>query len=1338
MKTENVESVLAKILEGENAEELLSSLKPAEKELFYQLLGCVREDGDASLIEQLWRVDYTKKPPSISEFLHDDYWLGSVTRPDDDNSGIFPVWKNCLEQDFDLDSRIHNLVITGSLGIGKCLAPGTEVMLYHGGYRKVEDLREGDLLMGDDSTPRRVTGLTTGTDEMFEIVPFRPKNGPTFTCNSEHILCLKDDRGRTIDISVKDYLKSRKKLCRYKLYRAPVKYKKAHVTIDPYRLGLWLGDGSTDGTHNVLLNQLRSYGLAVSRTTKKFIPLRYMINSQKVRKELLAGLIDSDGGKYCEGCYGIGLANKDLAEQIVELARSLGYMAAIKLRKVCDQHGTPFDSWTAVVSGAHDIPVKLRHKKSFGRSAQNRRSTARTGFNIIPKGRGKYYGFQLDGNHRFLLKGHYVSHNTWLMGVIFLYRVAAAVLLRNPQNFLGLSKGSSIVYAVLSVTGRVVEETAFGDVKNFMEKSPFFREECHFNPELKYSSMRIQLPNNIMLTAGSKGQHVIGRNTMGVCLDEGNWRLEANPDLKAYKLYDEVRTRIKNRFQKVAGFLPAISVLASSARDESSFTEKVIKDIERVNDEKTEKVYRYAVYEAKRHLLTLKPRWFKVAHGVKNIDPVVLGGWYTEKGMPIDVPGTRHEHAPPGCRISLVPEDYADAFKRNCKTALQSICGISTGGSHLLFQSTADIERCLELAEVDGVQNAAKVEMMPISMEDQSEIWDYLDHRKFCATRYSQIVPARHPEALRFAHLDLATATTAGVAICHLVGNKRVDGLVKSGVVYNEYRQVVEYDFILAIVAGKTKPISLEKIQRFFFWLRQECGFKFGLITADTFQSVMPLQMMQSRGFETKVLSVDRSKAPYYAWRTGFEELRIRPCRNRQMMIEAEQLLDLPEKIDHPAEGCFVPNTMVRMLNGTHQEIKNLVGLGKVWVYANDGKGNVVPAEAEARYTKTVDKLAVVELDNGKTIECTLDHRFMLRDGAYKQAQHLACGDSLMPLYTRVLETQYAAGVGRYEQVKTGGKWVSTHLLVSRTLGFGPRDGEVIHHYDLNPRNNVPGNLKRLTRSEHAKVHKHLAKMASDPEVVKRRVRTFKERYSGNVEFSRRKSALARRAHSKMSPETRALWILRASASHKGKIPSPLCRKLGAESFTKWNKSPIARKKSSERMRKLNLSGKLKTKKWLDNHRKLIAAALKKRMAREDEAAMAKVVSHGGVSSPQEAKKLFGGGLNSWKRRLSQFNHKVVKVSIIDRREKVYDLEVPGYENFGLSAGVFVHNSKDVTDACAASYFSAVSYAQEHASPSGLEPAVHPDSIGVQDDSEAPPIDLNSTPPARRPMVFEA
>ena len=514
--------------------------------------------------------------------------------------------------------------------------------------------------------------------------------------------------------------------------------------------------------------------------------------------------------------------------------------------------------------------------------------------------------FDVDSRiHNVVITGSLGIGKTFIMCLTLLYRVAIARLMRSPQSFLGLSKGSRILYVILSVTKSAVAETAFGDIQNFMANSPFFLEECRFNPDKKYSDFSVPMGNGIYITAGSKGWHIIGRNTMGVALDEGNWRLEANPDERAYKLYDEVRTRIKNRFQRISGYLPAISLLASSARDETAFTEQVITDIRRVNDENLEKVYRFAAYQAKRHSLTLSGEWFKVSYGQKNVAPFILEGLYKEDGTVIPQPEVKHEPTPAGANIVLVPTDYLESFRRNCTTALQSICGVSTGRTHRLFASTLDLEKAIVAGEAAGLVDPCQVESVPISTEDDMRIHDFTEHRKFVTRRLGNYVPLRDPDALRYAHIDLATATQAGVSICHTVGRSLVKDVYNAATqrVADEYRLIVEYDFILSIVAGKTKPISLEKIQKFFLWLRDECGFRFGLITADTYQSVMPLQMLESRGFAVKVLSLDRTKGPYYLWRDAFMEGRIRIFNHRILMREAEHLLDLEDKIDHPATG---------------------------------------------------------------------------------------------------------------------------------------------------------------------------------------------------------------------------------------------------------------------------------------------------------------------------------------------------------------------------------------------------------------------------------------------------
>ena len=82
----------------------------------------------------------------------------------------------------------NSLLLYAGLGSGKCHAKGTSIMLSSGEIKLVEDIEVGDLLMGDDSTPRTVLSLARGQDKMYEVVPVK---GDKYIVNSEHILCLK-------------------------------------------------------------------------------------------------------------------------------------------------------------------------------------------------------------------------------------------------------------------------------------------------------------------------------------------------------------------------------------------------------------------------------------------------------------------------------------------------------------------------------------------------------------------------------------------------------------------------------------------------------------------------------------------------------------------------------------------------------------------------------------------------------------------------------------------------------------------------------------------------------------------------------------------------------------------------------------------------------------------------------------------------------------------------------------------------------------------------------------------------------------------------------------------
>ena len=105
-----------------------------------------------------------------------------------------------------IDTPYNGILIYHGTGIGKCLAYDTPVIMFDGEKRKVQDIKLGELLMGDDNSPRKILSLARGRDNMYKIIP---EKGEVYTVNSEHILCLKDvnDLDNVIEIAVKDYLK---------------------------------------------------------------------------------------------------------------------------------------------------------------------------------------------------------------------------------------------------------------------------------------------------------------------------------------------------------------------------------------------------------------------------------------------------------------------------------------------------------------------------------------------------------------------------------------------------------------------------------------------------------------------------------------------------------------------------------------------------------------------------------------------------------------------------------------------------------------------------------------------------------------------------------------------------------------------------------------------------------------------------------------------------------------------------------------------------------------------------------------------------------------------------
>ena len=351
---------------------------------------------------------------------------------------------------------------------GKCLAKGTEVVMYDGTFKKVEDICVGDKLLTPDSKPVKVTSTVNGKDTMYKISPtMKNQQDATYTVNSAHILSLYNTKTKQVeDINVLDYISSPNKE-NYRGIRAVAHFPKRDISIAPYFLGLWLGDGDSrdiritnidkeviDYIHEYAANlnmkistysysnRTSSYAITSKEDSprsysnqhrvniikkemeylnllgNKHIPEDYLCNSYENRMQLLAGLIDSDGSldKH-QVRYEISCSNSILCEQIVRLARSLGFQVTLS-KRTTSCNGKDFISNRVIIYGEiWKIPVRIIRKKAPVSLIKKNPLLYR--IKVEKVGLGEYYGFTLDNKEkRFLLKDFTITHNTQIVAMI--------------------------------------------------------------------------------------------------------------------------------------------------------------------------------------------------------------------------------------------------------------------------------------------------------------------------------------------------------------------------------------------------------------------------------------------------------------------------------------------------------------------------------------------------------------------------------------------------------------------------------------------------------------------------------------------------------------------------------------------------------------------------------------------------------------------------------------------------------------------------------------------------------------------------------------------------------
>jgi phosphate starvation-inducible protein PhoH and related proteins len=269
--------------------------------------------------------------------------------------------------------------------------PTNTPVLTPDGFRPIGELTVGDLVIGSNGKPTPVLGVyPQGEKDIYRVTT---QDGASTLASGDHLwaVATRDDRRRGKPLRVlttRDMIGNLRAnhYHRYELplHSAPVCFPHREMPMDPYALGLLLGDGCLTGTttpsfatgdpelayelkrrlpgnevrpvggpnyhlsqltapwgttalvENPVTGAVRQLGLYGTRSTTKFVPELYLYNSHKVRLAVLQGLLDTDGGpviqkdRTCRIQY--TTVSPRLRDDVIFLVRSLGGVAYQRTR----------------------------------------------------------------------------------------------------------------------------------------------------------------------------------------------------------------------------------------------------------------------------------------------------------------------------------------------------------------------------------------------------------------------------------------------------------------------------------------------------------------------------------------------------------------------------------------------------------------------------------------------------------------------------------------------------------------------------------------------------------------------------------------------------------------------------------------------------------------------------------------------------------------------------------------------------------------------------------------------------------------------------------------------
>lgn len=379
----------------------------------------------------------------------------------------------------------------------------------------------GPIQMGDVTIGQKIFDPNGELTEVIGIYPQGEKDvyeitlsdGMKVKCGYEHLWGVQDIKGNYKVLSLKEildngYLTNRGDYKYFIETTKPVNYSKKELIMDPYLLGLFIGDGcisqkktaiatddqeivdylkhfetdelkikkgakftynfskTVDAKNNYINHQLKDLGLKTKLSHNKFIPKDYLYSSIEDRLELLRGLMDSDGSINDKSNIEYSTVSKQLGDDITELCQSLGIVVRRTTKTSNYTYKGEYKTGKLVYrlklqlpnDYPHDI-FKLTRKQSLVRNKKYDWGYRRGIANIELIGKEQTQCIEVNNESHLYLTDNYIpTHNTITAAITLLHY---CIFNTNKGVMIVANKGDTVI--------EILDK-----IKNIYKLLPFF------------------------------------------------------------------------------------------------------------------------------------------------------------------------------------------------------------------------------------------------------------------------------------------------------------------------------------------------------------------------------------------------------------------------------------------------------------------------------------------------------------------------------------------------------------------------------------------------------------------------------------------------------------------------------------------------------------------------------------------------------------------------------------------------------------------------------------------------------------------------------------------------